>query len=175
MFRILVSCGKGWADPENPVPNERKEKKSTELPVEEAEKPNSTHRYWNAYSCMTSARWLHCTQCKQGLPSSCRLVDVVLEHRLLTPRACHPPRSLPTWHCLNCSMKHLIIIWQTGAASQRHQLSMARYLRLNQPTCRLGSQKSRQRTAMESFQPHFAPSPTVSERGKLRLCWQCPA
>lgn len=50
MFRILVSCGKGWADPENPVPNERKEKKSTELPVEEAEKPNSTHRYWNAYS-----------------------------------------------------------------------------------------------------------------------------
>lgn len=64
MFRILVSCGKGWADPENPVPNERKEKKSTELQVEEAEKPNSTHRYWNASSCMTSARWLHCTQCK---------------------------------------------------------------------------------------------------------------
>lgn len=134
MFRILVSCGKGWADPENPVPNERKEKKSTELPVEEAEKPNSTHRYWNAYSCMTSARWPHCTQCKQGLPNSCRLVDVVLEHRLLTPRPCHPPRSLPTWHRVNCSMKHLIVIWQIGAAFQRRQLSMARYLRLNQPT-----------------------------------------
>lgn len=37
MFRILVSCGKGWADPDNPVPKERKEKKSTEPPVEEAE------------------------------------------------------------------------------------------------------------------------------------------
>lgn len=112
MFRILVSCGKGWADPENPVPNERKEKKSTELQVEEAVKPNSTHRYWNASSCMTSARWLHCTQCMACLPGSCRLVDVVvLEHRLLTPRACHPPRSLLTWYRVKCSIKHLIIIW----------------------------------------------------------------
>lgn len=69
MFRILVSCGKRWADPENPVPNEGKKRKSTELPVEGAAKPNSTHLYWNAYSCMTSARWPHCTQCSDYIAS----------------------------------------------------------------------------------------------------------
>lgn len=84
MFRILVSCGKGWADPENPVPNERKEKKSTELQVEEAEKPNSTHRYWNASSCMTSARRLHCTQC-MAYPA---------------------PVAWSTWWCLSIAYSH---------------------------------------------------------------------
>lgn len=77
MFRILVSCGKGWADPENPVPNERTKKKSTELSVEEAEKPK-------LHSPLLERLFLHdiCTPAPlytvPVLPSFCRLVDVVL-------------------------------------------------------------------------------------------------
>lgn len=109
MFRILVPCGKGWADPENPVPNEGRKRKSTELPVEGAAKPNSTHRYWNAYSCMTSACWLHRTQCR-GYRAS-----VAWSTWCLTIAYSHHEHVICLVACLlasglKCSIKHLIII-----------------------------------------------------------------
>lgn len=181
MFRVLVPCGKGWADPENPLLNEGKKRKSTELPVEEAEEPK-------LHSPLLERLFLHdiCATAPlytvQGLSSFCRF-NVgrrgAWPSPTLTPRACHPPRSLLT--CLRLriqcnSIKHLIIIRQTGAAAQRHQLSMACYLRLiNQRPCRRKSQQPRQgSTTMESFQPPFAPSPIVPERDELPLL-PCPA
>ena len=96
----------------------------------------------------------------QGIPSFCLLLGVLLEPRLLTPRPCHPPPSLLTWYRVKCRIKHLIIICQTGAASQSRQPSMACYLRLiNQRTCERKSQQPRQKDSDGTISATFRSQP----------------